>query len=273
MQPRIPYVGLVLLGSALGACSRAPGAPTAALPSSTSTPSAASAASPAATGTGHADDPPAAKPVGMAASSVAPGPATAAGGTPQVWSFESDRTGGAPRAFSFGRTRSGAPGRWIVQAEPDAPSGANVLAQLSADGTDSRFPIAVADAPPLRDVRVSVQCKPISGVVDQACGLVFRYRDENNYYLTRANALEDNVRLYRVKNGNRSQFDGWSGPVTSKAWHELRVDARGDHLEVYWEGKKIIDGRDSTFPEAGKVGVWTKADSVTYFDDLSETPL
>jgi hypothetical protein len=136
-----------------------------------------------------------------------------------------------------------------------------------------RFSVAVANEPALRDVSLSVRCKPVAGSVDQACGLVFRYRDENNYYLTRANALENNVRLYYVKDGQRKQIESSSSAVTSKAWHELRVDAREDHFEVHWNGKKVIDGHDKTFPDAGKVGVWTKADSVTYFDDLSATPL
>jgi hypothetical protein len=263
----------VILASALGACDRAPAAPTPARLSITNAPALAAAA-PSASASARADEDHAApKPVGVAASSAASAPPLAREEASQTWSFETDRTGGAPAGFSFARTGSGAPGRWIVQAEPGAPSGAGVLAQLSADGTDSRFPVAVADAPLLRDLRVTVRCKPISGAVDRACGLVFRYRDENNYYLARANALEDNVRLYTVKNGHRSQLESWNGKVTSGAWHELRVDARGDRLEVYWEGKKIIDGRDSTFPEAGKVGVWTKADSVTYFDDLGATPL
>jgi hypothetical protein len=203
--------------------------------------------------------------VGTAAISAAPA-VTAA---PRVWSFDADTAGGAPAGFSFARTGSGAPGRWIVQAEPGAPSGGSVLAQVSTDGTDSRFPVAVADAPQLADARVSVRCKPVSGSIDQACGLVFRYRDENNYYLTRANALEANVNLYVVKDGHRRELLGWNGTVASKTWHELRVDARGDHLEVYWERKKVIDRRDATFTEAGKIGVWTKADSVTYFDDLT----
>jgi hypothetical protein len=148
-----------------------------------------------------------------------------------------------------------------------------VLAQTDADATDDRFPVAVADAPALRDVRASVRCKPVAGKVDQACGLVLRYRDENNYYLARANALENNVRFYFVKDGHRRQLESWSGPVTTKAWHELRFEAQGERFEVVWDGRKVIDGRDMTFSEAGKVGVWTKADSVTYFDDLVATPL
>ena len=267
MRARRTLAGAVIVGGVLTGCRGERAAPPAAPPSSAISPGVAAIPAPSSTGAAHEhqtdDNHPA------AASGAAPGP----GGALQVWTFDADKAGAAPAGFSFGRTGSGPSGRWIVRAEPGAPSGSSVLAQLSTDGTDSRFPVAVADAPLLRDARVSVRCKPISGAVDQACGLVFRYRDENNYYLTRANALEANVNLYLVKDGHRRELEGWSGPVASKAWHELRVDARGDHLEVYWEGKKVIDRRDTTFAEAGKVGVWTKADSVTHFDDLTAAPL
>lgn len=193
--------------------------------------------------------------------------------SPRTWSFDAEKVDASPAGFSFGRTGSGVQGRWVVRAEKGAPSAGNVLAQLDADDTDDRFPVAVADAPSLRDLRVSVKCKPVSGKVDQACGLVFRYRDENNYYVTRANALENNVRLYYVKDGRRRQFASWSGKVSSGAWHELRAEARGDHFEIFWDGKRVIDARDKTLADAGKAGLWTKADSVTYFDDLSAASL
>jgi hypothetical protein len=185
-----------------------------------------------------------------------------------VWNFDKEVAGKAPPGFTFSRTGNGKLGRWVVYPENGAPSGANVLAQLDSDGTDYRFPIAVANEPLLRNLRLSVRCKPVSGKVDQACGLVFRYRDENNYYVTRANALEDNVRLYSVVNGKRYQFASWSGHVSSGTWHELRADANDDRFEVYWDGNKVIDASDKTFADEGKIGLWTKADSVTYFDDL-----
>jgi hypothetical protein len=187
------------------------------------------------------------------------------------WSFDADRSGEPPSGFSFGRTGSGRVGRWVVRAEKDAPSGTNVLAQVDEDNTSYRFPIAVANEPSLQNLRLSVRCKPISGKVDQACGLVFRYRDENNYYVTRANALEDNIRLYYVLKGKRVQIGTWDGRVTRGSWHELRVDVCGDQIEIYWDGKKVIDARDTTFGDPGKVGAWTKADSATYFDDLTVT--
>jgi hypothetical protein len=187
--------------------------------------------------------------------------------------FDDDAADAEPAGFLFGRTGGGKPGRWIVRAEKDAPSPPNALVQLDADTTDNRFPIAVASAPVLADVRVSVRCKPISGSVDRACGLVLRYQDENNYLLTRANALENNVRLYFVKDGRRQQIASWTGAVTSGAWHTYGVEARGPHVEITWDGAKVLSHDDSTFLAAGRAGVWTKADSVTAFDDLAVEPL
>jgi hypothetical protein len=189
--------------------------------------------------------------------------------TTGAWTFDADAAGASPAGFSFGRTGNGKEGRWIVQAATDAPSAPNVLVQTDADPTDYRFPVAVATGSRWKDVRVSVSCKPISGKVDQACGLVWRYADDKNYYLARANALEGNVRLYHVKDGNRVQFASWSGKVASGVWHKLVVEARGDRFVATFDGKAVLDAKDGTFTEAGAVGVWTKADSVTQFDDLS----
>jgi hypothetical protein len=186
----------------------------------------------------------------------------------RTWTFESDPVDAPPANFTLARTGSGPPGRWVVRREPGAPSGWNVLAQVDTDDTSSRFPLAVADEPSPQNLRLSIKCKAVSGKVDRAAGVVFRYRDEQNYYVARANALEDNVRLYYVKAGRRQQLASWSGKVSSDAWHELGVEARDDHIQVFWDGEKVIDARDSTFPEAGRVGVWTKADSITLFDDF-----
>jgi hypothetical protein len=181
-----------------------------------------------------------------------------------TWSFEADVADQAPGGFSFGRTGKGSLGRWLVKAD----GGAKVLAQVDSDDTSFRFPVAVANQPELVDVRVAVRCKPISGRVDQACGLVARYRDESNYLITRANALEGNIRLYTVRDGKREEIADHRGPVTARAWHDLRLDIVGDHAMVFWDGQRVIDKSDVTFRVAGRVGLWTKADSLTYFDDL-----
>src|SRR5713101_1418286 len=189
----------------------------------------------------------------------------------KTWNFDSDAVGKPPAGFSFGRTGKGAEGQWVVRSENDAPSKPNVLAQVSTDDTDYRFPVAFT-GPELKDLRLSVKCKPVSGKVDQGCGLAFRLKDPDNYYVARANALEDNVRLYHVVKGKRVQFAGWNGKVKSGVWHELAVEAKGDHFQVFFDGKKVMDARDQSFGEAGKFGLWTKADSVIYFDDLTATP-
>ena len=191
----------------------------------------------------------------------------------RTWDFQADKIDEAPASFTFARTGDGRPGRWIVRVDPSAPAGDHVLAQVDEDRTDNRFPVAVANGPVLKDLRLEVRCKQLYGKTDQACGLVFRYRDENDYYVVRANALEDNVRLYHVANGRRRELAGWNGKVASQTWHTLSVEARGDRFVVSFDGKQVIDATDDTFREPGKVGLWTKADSVTEFDALRVGPL
>ena len=147
----------------------------------------------------------------------------------------------------------------------------NVLAQIDADPTDSRFPIAIHEGINATDVDLTVEFKTISGNVDQGAGLVWRYRDHNNYYLTRCNALEDNCTIYHVVDGRRLAFMNRNVKVPSNAWHTLRLQAMGDHFVVTYNGTPVLDVKDGTFTGAGKVGVWTKADSVIYFDNLSVT--
>ncbi len=137
-------------------------------------------------------------------------------------------------------------------------------------GPNSQFrPVCIKDDTNLKDGFVEVKFKPISGKIDQAGGLVWRARDSNNYYIARANALEDNVTIYHTINGRRTEKKRTKMKVASNQWHTLRVDFQDNHFTVTFDGKKAIEWDDDTFKEAGKVGVWTKADSVTLFDDFS----
>jgi hypothetical protein len=206
-----------------------------------------------------------------AAATLLGGAAVAEEKTVATFNFDSDGVGQPPKGFQFGLTGKGRPGNWVVQATDGAPGGKKVLAQTDGDTTDYRFPLAFT-GPELRDLRLSVKCKPIAGKGDQGCGIVWRLKDADNYYIARANALEDNVHLYRVVGGKRARFDGWTGKVQSGIWHDLAVEMIGDHIQVFYDGTKVIDAHDSTFSEAGKVGVWTKADSIVQFDDLTATP-
>jgi hypothetical protein len=185
--------------------------------------------------------------------------------------FDSDAAGQAPKEFELALTGKGKPGKWVVQAVSDAPSGKHVLAQTDGDDTDYRFPIAYT-GPAMKDLRLSVKCKALAGRADRGCGIVWRLRDKDNYYIARANALEDNVHLYHVVNGERVRFEGWNGKVDSGVWHELAVEMIGDHIQVFFNGARVIDAHDGAFKEAGKWGVWTKADSIIQFDDLTATP-
>lgn len=188
------------------------------------------------------------------------------------WSFDQDTVGKSPTGFTAARTGQGGEGQWVVEAAADAPSKGQAVKQASSDATSYRFPVLVASAPQVVDGAVSVKFKAISGKVDQAGGLVFRYKDSNNYYVTRANALENNVRLYYVKDGSRKQFAGWDGKVSASEWHELRATFKGNAFEIYFDGTRVIQATDGTFKDAGLVGLWTKADSVTLFDDLVLQP-
>jgi hypothetical protein len=181
--------------------------------------------------------------------------------------FEKDDAGKPPTGFSFALTGKGRPGVWIVKKDDQAHG--NVLVQTDADTTDYRFPVAVYDSVTAKDVDLSVQFKAISGRGDQGAGVVWRYRDQDNYYITRCNALEDNCTIYHVVNGRRVAFLNQGVKVASNVWHTLKVEAAAEHFVVTFDGRKVLDAKDATFKGPGKVGLWTKADSVIAFDDFS----
>ena len=170
------------------------------------------------------------------------------------------------------RTGPGAIGDWQVVQDPTATQG-KAIAQVGKDPTDDRYPLAVYQPLSAQDVEASVGFKTISGRVDQAAGLAVRLHDADNYYIARANALEGNVRLYRVVRGGRSQLASATVGVSSGQWHALTLRAEGDRLLVSFNGKPLITQTDRTFRGAGKVALWTKADSVTHFDQIRITPL
>lgn len=182
--------------------------------------------------------------------------------------FESSSDNRLPPNVSVGLTGKGKPVHWTILDDPSAPAGKKILAEVSGDSTDSRFPLAIIDGPIASNVDVSVKFKPVMGRVDRAAGIAVRLSDPDNYYVARANALENNVRFYRVVNGRRHQIAGADIPVPSGQWQELRVRIEGSRIDVFLNGAVQIRAEDTTFSGAGKVGLWTKADSVTYFDDL-----
>jgi Domain of Unknown Function (DUF1080) len=182
--------------------------------------------------------------------------------------FESDAVGAAPAGFDFARTGNGAEGKWVVRVEKGGDKN-HVLVQESADPTDYRFPVAVLKEGAFKDITLSVRARPVSGQVDQGFGLVWRYQDANNYYITRCNADEDNCAIYHTVKGSRRAFLSQNVKVAKHAWHTLKLEATGDHFVVTYDGNKVLDAKDETFKDAGRVGLWTKADSVIEFDDLA----
>jgi hypothetical protein len=183
--------------------------------------------------------------------------------------FDEDEVGKPPSGFGFDLTGQGHAGVWVIQK--DDATHTNVLVQTDADKTNYRFPLAIYNDFTSADVALSVRFKPIAGKGDQGAGLVWRFRDKDNYYITRCNALEDNCTIYHVVNGRRVAFQNHDVKVASNVWHTLSLDAIGNHFVVSYDGTKVLDATDHTFKDAGRVGLWTKADSVIAFDDFTIT--
>jgi Galactocerebrosidase, C-terminal lectin domain len=174
--------------------------------------------------------------------------------------------------FTQWRTGEGPAAEWTVVADPTAEGG-RAIAQISKDETEYRFPLAIYKPFSGKDVEMSVRFKPTAGTVDQAGGIAVRRLTPDDYYVARANALEDNVRFYRVVKGKREQLASANAKVTANQWHTLALKAEGERFTVSFDGNQMLSAQDHTFSDAGKVAVWTKADSVTYFDTISIRPL
>jgi hypothetical protein len=180
--------------------------------------------------------------------------------------FDADAVGQQPAGWTCGATGKGNP-RWTVEKDPSAPSRPNVLKQA---GT-ATFPWCVRDDALAESGSVEVRFKAVSGKEDQAGGVVWRWKDGNSYYVARANALENNLSLYYTENGTRITLKYVNAPVAPNTWHTLSVTYKGESIQVSLDGKVYIDVKDTHIAGAGKAGVWTKADSVTLFDDFTYT--
>jgi hypothetical protein len=199
----------------------------------------------------------------------------------ETFDFEKSGTIGAvPQYFTQATTGKGAPADWKLQEVAGAPSGKMVVTQLSTKGDNMRFPVLIYDRITAQNIGLSVKFKAISGEEDQAAGLVVRYQDANNYYVVRANALEDNVVFYIVKNGSRIDLPvkgqgrtyGAKAPVTKGGWNTLGLKAESNTFTISLNGKKLYEVEDQQLSKGGKFGLWTKADSVIQFDDLTIEP-
>jgi len=179
----------------------------------------------------------------------------------RTWNFDKDAPGGLPR----GLTQE--VGEWKVASDETAPSKGQVLAQ-TAKSAGSTFNVALTEVAAYQDLDLSVRIRAVAGQVDQGGGLVWRARDKASYYIARYNPLEDNFRVYKVVDGRRTQL-GSADVDRVPGWREIRITMRGDHIEGYLDGRKSLDVRDATFKDSGRIGLWTKADAQTHFDDLT----
>ena len=198
----------------------------------------------------------------------------------EVIRFDECVPGKLPAGWTAAMTHEGGAAQWQVIQDRTAPSPPNVVAQISRDPTAGRFPLLIWEGSSIRNGDVSVAFKTVTGVVDQAAGIVWRYQDQNNYYIVRANALENNVVLYKVENGIRlsiapkgmpSRSYGVKRAVPKGRWNTFRVLFKDGLFSVFLNGDMLFEATDKTFTKPGKTGLWTKADSVTYFDDFNVT--
>jgi hypothetical protein len=190
----------------------------------------------------------------------------------QAVTFGNDATGMSPKDFEYGVAGEGGPGRWEVVKDESA-SGGKALAQLSTNEAGYRYLVAIYKPVVMANGEITARCKPVAGKSDQACGVIIRAVDANNYYVARANALEDNVRFYRVRDGQRQQLATADDiKVASGQWHTLTLRAEGDRYTVIFNGNVMHTTQDTTTgeprPVEGRAGVWTKSDSVTHFDRI-----
>ena len=186
----------------------------------------------------------------------------------QIWNFDRNQPGTLPGEFSIGTLFDGRPaGDWQVLATDRAKSPPHVLAQLMAKGAEHAYKVVLIKEAIASDLNLEVSFLPIQGQADMGGGLIWRAADDRNYYLARANPLEQNIRVYRVVKGVRHLLENFDQTIDVRQWHILRVTHRGCQINIFYDNKQVFDLCDKTF-QAGMIGLWTKSDAVTYFDDL-----
>lgn len=187
----------------------------------------------------------------------------------RTWNFDEDRPEQLPPKFAMGTFFDGRPaGDWKVITTPKALSPPNVFAQLREKGAEHHYNVVLIEDTNTADLDLTVSFLPISGKADMGGGLVWRAKDDRNYYLIRANPLEQNIRVYHVVKGIRKMLKNYDEIIDIKKWHRLHVVNQGCHIQIFYDEKPIVDLCDETFKE-GRIGLWTKSDAVTYFDDLT----
>jgi len=187
--------------------------------------------------------------------------------TGTVFTFDTDEHGKMPVNWSNYVTGKGSLGKWEIRQDNDT----QVLAQVSQENFGYHFDVIVWDKSDYQDLEITVKYKGVKGEEDQGGGPVWRYQDPDNYYIARANPLENNYRVYKVINGNRKQMASVNFGIPTGEWHTIKIRMIANHIECFYDGKKYLDVNDDSIINSGKVGLWTKADAFTFFDDLKIT--
>lgn len=191
----------------------------------------------------------------------------------KIVNFDSCKIGQAPPGWTVGSVGQGAAQGWEIRKDQTAPTQPYVLAEVSADPAQTKSPLAILNEPTLRDADVSVRIKPVSGREGLAGGVIWRYRDESNYYVARANSDENTVSVFKVEDGRKIPIlAGVRHAIPANSWSILKVSARGSRFQVFVDHRRVLEGQDSTFSQPGRVGLWAQVDSVVYFDDFRVYP-
>lgn len=186
----------------------------------------------------------------------------------RIWTFDTDAPGTLPRDFVVGTLFDGrAAGDWKVVQNTDAPTPPNVIGQVLGKGAEHAYKVVLINGTKSSYLDLQVSLLPVEGKADMGGGVIWRAADDRNYYLTRANPLEQNIRIYRVVKGVRQMLNNLDYIIDVRVWHTLRVIMRGCRVQVFFDEKPVFDLCDETFKE-GIIGLWTKSDAVTYFDNL-----
>ena len=189
----------------------------------------------------------------------------------RTWNFDADLPDILPKDFAVGTLVDGRPaGEWKVLQTDRAKSQPRVLGQLMGKGAEHAYKVVLIDGTTASDLDLGVSFLPVAGKADMGGGLIWRATDDRNYYLTRANPLEQNIRIYRVVKGIRHMLKNFDQIIDVKRWHALRVTTSGCQVKVFYDETPVIDLCDQTFT-TGRIGLWTKSDAITYFDDLRLT--
>jgi hypothetical protein len=187
---------------------------------------------------------------------------------PHTLTFTKGDLDKVPTGWKADKTGTGDGSVWKVVADDTAPSKSGFALAQTAEGPNPLFNLCVLDESKYKDVEAIVAFKAIKGKLDQGGGIVWRYQDANNYYVCRMNPLEDNFRVYKVIDGKRTQFENADVKIPAGEWHTIKIKQEGEHIECFLDGKKLLDHKDDAITKAGKVGLWTKADAHTHFDQF-----